>query len=110
VPALRRFVRGLVGALFLRVGRQLKHGRMLPFAQAREQHHLPVREFQRVAMRIGKAVLGIAEAGDPLAQLLAREEGEYGVALYVPLECQFGTGCQANRNGRFADLRETASD
>jgi hypothetical protein len=44
-------------------GRQLQHGRTLTLAQAREQHYLSVREFQRIAVRHEGVHVDLPEVG-----------------------------------------------
>src|SRR5262249_21099808 len=46
----------------MRASRQLQHGRALTLAQARDQHHLPVREFQRIVMGHGVVHVDLPEA------------------------------------------------
>jgi hypothetical protein len=45
---------------------QLQHRSTLTHAQAREQHHLPVGEFQRVVMGHGVVHVDLSKAREPL--------------------------------------------
>ena len=49
---------------------QLQHRRGLARAKAREQHYLPVREFQRVVMSHGVIHVDLPEARKPLSDFL----------------------------------------
>jgi hypothetical protein len=51
--------------------RQLQHGRALTLAQAREQHYLPVRKFQRVVMAQGIIHFDLPETCKPLPKVFA---------------------------------------
>src|SRR6516164_8376704 len=53
-----------------RASRQLQHRRTLTLAQARDQHYLPVREFQRIVMGHGIVHVDLPEACEPLPDLL----------------------------------------
>jgi hypothetical protein len=69
---------------------QLQHGGTLAHTQAREQHHLPVREFKRIVMGHGVVNVDLPEAREPLPDLLvattatqirARACARYGVLV-----------------------------
>jgi hypothetical protein len=49
---------------------QLQHRGTLAHTQAREQHHMPVREFQRVVMGHGVVHVDLPEAREPLSDFL----------------------------------------
>jgi len=59
-----------------RPGRQLQHGCALALAQARDQHYLSVRKFQRVMMRHGVVHINLPETRQPLPDLLVREDAD----------------------------------
>jgi hypothetical protein len=92
--------------------RQLQHGRALALAQPGEQHHLPVREFQRIVVGHGVVQVDLPEAREPLSDLLVRQnaDSKRGLALDVLLECDLGAGEQANRHMRLADRGEAAGN
>src|SRR6516165_11767806 len=92
--------------------RQLQHGRALTLAQARDQHHLPVREFQRIVMGHGVVYVDLPEACETLPDLLVWQNAgaKQRLAFDILVERNFGAGQQADRNMRFAGRRKTARD
>ncbi|MGH6767532.1 MAG: hypothetical protein ACRECO_00770 [Xanthobacteraceae bacterium] len=103
---LLRVLRGLAR----RRGRQLQHGSDLARPQPRYQHDLPVREFQRVMMRVGILKIDLPEAGEPMADLAARKHAEGRLAFDVSFEGKFGARPQAHGDIGFADGGEAARD
>src|SRR6516162_6488319 len=95
-----------------RASRQLQHGRTLTLAQAREQHYLPVWEFQRVVMGHGVVHVDLPEACEPLPDLLVWQDtdAERRITFDILVERNFGAGQQADRNLRLAGRRKTARD
>jgi len=90
--------------------RQLQHGRTLTLAQACDQHHLPVREFQRIVMGHGVVHVDLPEAREPLPDLLVWQNAgaKRRLAFDILVERNFGAGQQADRNMRLAGRRKTA--
>jgi hypothetical protein len=66
----------------------LQHGCALAFTKPREQHHLPVWEFQRIVMGHGVVHVDLAEAREPLPDLLfwQNADAEQWLALDVLVE------------------------
>src|SRR5712691_5878875 len=91
-------------------GGQLQDGRALAFAQAREQHDLPVGEFQRIVVNAWLIEIDLPEARDALPDLPGRKNAERGLAFDIALECDLGAGQQAHRHVRFSNFREAAGD
>src|SRR3954454_1707980 len=93
-------------------GRQLQHRGALVLAQTREQHHLPVRKFERVVMGHGIIGVDLPEAGKALTDLLIRQDtdAEGRLAFYILVKSELGAGQQAHRDVRLADRRKTAGD
>src|SRR5215470_14316981 len=91
---------------------QLQHGRTLTLAQARDQHHLPVRKFQRIVMGHGVVYVDLPEACESLPDLLVWQNAgaKRRLAFDILVERNFGAGQQADRNTRFAGRRKTARD
>jgi hypothetical protein len=56
--------------------RQLQHGGTLPHTQARERHHLPVRELKCIVMAHGVVHVDLPEAREPLFNFLVWENAE----------------------------------
>jgi hypothetical protein len=81
-------------------GRQLQDGRVLACAQTREQHHLPIREFQCIVMDCRDVHVNLPEPRETLINFLGREnaEAENRIAFNVLVERNFGAGQQADRN------------
>src|SRR5215471_4946210 len=96
----------------MRADRQLQHRRALAFAQAREQHDLPVREFQRIVMDHSVLHVDLPEAREPLSDFLVREnaDAEPRLAFYILVECNLGARQQTDRNMRLPDRGEAAGD
>jgi hypothetical protein len=92
--------------------RQLQHGCALTLAQTGDQHHLPVREFQRIVMGHGVVHVDLPEACEPLPDLLVRQNAgaKRRLAFDILVERNFGAGQQADRNMRLAGRRETTRD
>jgi len=92
--------------------RQLQHGRTLTLTQARDQHHLPIREFQRIVMGHGVVEVDLPEAREPLPDPLVWQNAETKrrLAFDILVERNFGAGQQAYRNMRLARGGEAASD
>src|SRR5262245_47924770 len=92
--------------------RQLQHRRGLARAKAREQHYLPVREFQRVVMGHGVVHVDLPEAREPLPDLVVWQNTDAvrGLAFDILVERDFGARQQADRNIRLADRREPSRD
>jgi len=72
----------------MRADRQLQHRRALAFAQAREQHDLPVREFQRIVMDHSVLHVDLPEAREPLSDFLVGEDAnaKHRLALDILVE------------------------
>ena len=83
----------------------MQHRGTLAHTQAREQHHMPVREFQRVVMGHGVVHVDLPEAREPLSDFLAREnaEAERRLAFDILVERNLGARQQTDRNMRFSD-------
>jgi hypothetical protein len=66
----------------------LQHCRTLTGAQARDQNHLSVGEFQRIVMGHGTVHVDLAEAREPLPDLPFRQnaDAEQWLALDVLVE------------------------
>ena len=81
---------------------------MLALAQAREEHHLPVRKFERVVMGHGIIGVDLPEAGKALPDLLVRQDtdAEGRLAFHILVKSELGAGQQAHRDVRFADRRK----
>ena len=92
--------------------RQLQHGRALTLAQARDQYHLPIREFQRIVMGHGVVEVDLPEAREPLPDLLVWQnaEAKRRLAFDILIERKFGAGQQADRNIRLANRCEPSRD
>src|SRR5260370_32225194 len=92
--------------------RQLQHSRALTLAQAREQHYLPVRKFQRIVMGHGVVHVDLPEAREPLPDLLVWQntDAKRWLAFDILVERDFRAGQQADRNIWLADRREAARD
>ena len=92
--------------------RQLQHGRTLTLAQARDQYHLPIREFQRIVMGHGVVEVDLPEAREPLPDLLVWQnaEAKRRLAFDILIERKFGAGQQADRNIRLANRCEPSRD
>ena len=103
-PLLRSF--GAAG------GGQLQHCGTLALAQAREQHHLAVREFHSIVMGHGVVHVDLPEACEPLSDLLVREnaDAERRLAFDILVERNLGAGQQTDRNMRLPDRGEAAGD
>jgi hypothetical protein len=56
--------------------RQLQHRRALALAKARNQHHLSVREFQRVVVSHGVVHVDLPEARKPLPGLFVGQNAD----------------------------------
>src|SRR6516165_11991054 len=85
-----------------RASRQLQHRRTLTLAQARDQHHLPIREFQRIVMSRGVVHVDLSEAREPLPDLLVAQNAgaKQRLAFDILVERNFGTRQQADRHVR----------
>ena len=81
---------------------QLQHGRGLALAQAREKHHLPVREFQRIVMDHGVVHVDLPESREPLCNFLVREnaDAERRLAFDVLVERNLRARLQTDGNMR----------
>src|SRR6516225_7842437 len=92
--------------------RQLQHSGTLTLAQARDQHHLPVWEFQRIVMSHGVVHVDLPEACEPLPDLLVWQNAgaKRRLAFDIFIERNFGAGQQADRNMGLAGCRETTRD
>jgi hypothetical protein len=86
-----------------RIGRQLQYGRVLTFAQSRQQHDLPVRKFQRVVMCVRFIELDLTELGRAPLDFALWQNAEEIVVFDVVLEYQFGAGPQAHRYVGFSN-------
>jgi hypothetical protein len=66
----------------------------LTFAQTRKQHYLPVRKFQRIMVRGGVVHIDLPETGEPLSDLLVRQnpEPERWRTLDITVKRNFGAG------------------
>src|SRR6516162_3982286 len=93
-------------------GGQLEHGGALALAQAREQHHLPVRKLQRIVMGHGVVQVDLPKARELLSDLLVREnaDAERRLAFDILVERNLGAGQQTDRNMRLPDRGEAAGD
>src|SRR6516165_5855595 len=96
----------------MRADRQLQHRRALTLAQARDQYHLPIREFQRIVMGHGVVEVDLPEAHEPLPDLLVWQnaEAKRRLAFDILIERKFGAGQQADRNIRLANRCEPSRD
>src|SRR6516164_507234 len=96
----------------MRADRQLQHRRALTLAQARDQYHLPIREFQRIVMGHGVVYVDLPEAREPLPDLLVWQnaDAERRLAFDILIERDFGTRQQADRNIRLANRCEPSRD
>src|SRR6516162_3028308 len=96
----------------MRASRQLQHGRALTLAQARDQHHLPVRELQRIVMGHGVVHVDLPEACEPLPDLLVWQNAsaKRRLAFDILVERNLGAGQQAHRNMRRVGRRKTAGN
>jgi hypothetical protein len=74
----------------VRTRRQLKNGRVLPFAQNREQNDFAIRKFNRVVVSMRIVCVYLSEADEPSRRLLSSEQLEGPVPVYVCFERQFG--------------------
>src|SRR6516225_4307359 len=92
--------------------RQLQHSRTLTLAQARDQHHQPVRELPSSVMGHGVVHVDLPEACEPLPDLLVWQNAgaKRRLTFDILVECNFGAGQQADRNMRLAGRRKTACD
>ena len=92
--------------------RQLQHGRTLTLTQARDQHHLPIRKFQRIVMGHGVVYVDLPEAREPLPDRLVWQnaDAERRLAFDILIERDFGTRQQADRNIRLANRCEPSRD
>ena len=81
VRARSRASLGAPGAPF--GDRGLSHHRALAFAQAREQHDLPVREFKRIVMDHSVLHVDLPEAREPLSDFLVGEDAELALDILV---------------------------
>jgi hypothetical protein len=93
-------------------GRQLQHGCTLTLDQPREQYDLSVGKFQRIMMDHGAVHVDLSEACKALPDFLVWEDAnsEWRLAFDILVECNFGSGQQADRNIRRADGGEATGD
>ena len=76
-------------------GRQLQHGRVLTFAQMRQQHDLPVRKLKRIMMNVRLVLVDLSEHSHPMPELTPWAEHEDSLALHLLLESKLCAGKQA---------------
>jgi hypothetical protein len=101
-----RFLRG--GSAW--AGRQLQHGRVLPFAQLSQQDYLAIRKLERVMMNFALALVDLPKPGHLVRDLTFRVPKVDGVVLHLSLEGEFRTGKQAYGHVSLLDRREAASE
>src|SRR6516164_6083022 len=92
--------------------RQLQHHRALAFAQAREQHDLPVREFQRIVMDHSVLHVDLPEAREPLSDFLVGEDpdAKHRLALDILVERNLRARQQTDCNMRLPNRGKAARD
>ena len=92
--------------------RQLQHSGTLTLAQARDQHHLPVREFQRIVMSHGVVHVDLPEAGEPHVAVCLLPGTEIAFDENVECEPSFGLGILPNKRigQRLARFRQINLD
>ena len=90
--------------------RQLQYGRVLTFAQSRQQHDLPIRKFQSVVMYVRLIELDLAELCCAPLDLALGQNAEEIVVFDVVLEYQFGAGPQAYCYVGFSDRGKATGD
>jgi hypothetical protein len=78
--------------------RQLQHRRALSLAETGHKYDLPVWELERIMVHVRLMRINLPETGDPLLDPAHWQEAERRLAQNVLLECQFGTGHEANRD------------
>src|SRR6516165_12108409 len=91
-------------------GGQLQYRCALAVAEAREQHQLSIREFQRIVMARGDIHVDLPEASEPLLNFPAREKPTQSLAFDILVERDFRAGQQADRDIWLADGSKAASD
>ena|SRR5690348_11473758 len=74
-----RFLRG--GSAW--AGRQLQHGRVLPFAQLSQQDYLAIRKLERVMMNFALALVDLPKPGHLVRDLTFRVPKVDGVVLHL---------------------------
>jgi hypothetical protein len=91
---------------------QLQHRGTLAHTQAREQHHLPVRELKSIVMDHRVIHVDLPETREPLFNFLVREnaDAERRLALDVLVERNLGARQQTDRNMRLPDRGKAAGD
>src|SRR6516162_3817608 len=92
--------------------RQLQHHRALAFAQAREQHDLPVREFQRIVMDHSVLHVDLPEARELLSDFLVGEDADakHRLALDILVERNLRARQQTDCNMRLPNRGKAARD
>ena len=89
------------------MGRQLQHGRVLSFAQMRQQHDFPVRKLKRIMMNVRLVLVDLSEHSHPMPELTPWAEHEATLALHLFLESKLCAGKQAYGHIGLADRSKT---
>src|SRR6516164_8425808 len=91
---------------------QLQYGCTLAFTKAGEQHHLAVREFQRIVMSHRVVHVDLPKTREALADPLVRKDSnsKRRLAFHIRLERNLGARKQADRDVRLSDCGKTTRD
>jgi hypothetical protein len=90
--------------------RQLQHRCGLPGTQARHQHDLSIRKFQRIVMDARLVGVDLPEARQPLTDLPRTEKPKRRLTLDVVVEGNLGAWHQANRYARLSNRNKATRD
>jgi hypothetical protein len=107
-PAFGFVSAGFVSAVRLRIRWQLQDRRMLANAQARQQNHLAIREFQGIVVFVRVLKIDLPKARDVRPQFPPLVQAKRVIAFNISVKTQLGSRTQAHRHVRLTNGRKAA--